>query len=121
MANAYRGVVDIDIGDTTKQLRYSLNDLIELEDLRGKPIGELLTNGAGLGFLRDAIFVGLRYDKSTKLTRLGVGDMIDPGKIKYLSDTVARGLGLALAGPNPVVPQMAPAMQPVPTQSTGSK
>lgn len=110
MGNKYRGIVDVDIDGTTMQLRYGINEIVALEDMRGgKSVSDMFGRDVGIGVIRDALYVGLRWDKTRKLTVERVGEMMDPARLGHYAERIGEALKLALVGPSQADPQRAPA------------
>ncbi|WP_026478261.1 hypothetical protein [Alkaliphilus transvaalensis] len=84
--------------DKIRNLRFSTNNICQLEDLLGKPVSEL-QNGAGFKELRGMLYCGLKWEDQN-LTLDQAGDIMDESMadkgIGYISEKLAAALQLAL-------------------------
>lgn len=101
MANKHRGYVTIEL-DKPRKLRYDTNALAELEDVFGKPLGELFQDQdvvklAGVKTLRALFWAGLLHEQPD-LTIKQAGELMDYSDIQTIGEKVAEALQLAFGG-----------------------
>lgn len=106
MANQYRGQVDLSIegADETVnvyRLQYDGNALVELEEVMGMAINDLVQNHIklmdGFKFRRAALFYGLQKDpRGKKLTLIQCGQMIASDQGKKIHEAILQGVFMAL-------------------------
>lgn len=94
MANEKRGEVKVDIGDGTKKIRYTMNALIDFEDVTGKSVTEV-GNNPGMREIRALLWAGLR-GAGSKWRIEDVGKHMHVDKIAYYGEACGRALSLAL-------------------------
>jgi len=82
--------IPVELGGTTKHLRYDFNALVALEDQLGIPIsdiGNMMAGSVKLGDLRSLIWAGLIHEDKS-LTPADVGEWLDFGQLNYIADQV---------------------------------
>lgn len=75
---SFNKMIPVQLGGKTRNLKYGFNALIDLQDVLGINIQDLMkvmTKGASLRDLRSVLWVGLKHEDPT-LTPEAVGDMI---------------------------------------------
>lgn len=76
--------------DRTREIKFGINRMIQIEEKLGKPISQL---DSSMKDLRAALFYGLG-DK--KLTEDDVGDLMDKAGIKYCASKISEALQEAI-------------------------
>ena len=96
MENKLRGKVEIDIGGSTRLLRYDMNALAELEQSLGKPVGKIFEeDNIGIHVLRETLYIGLKaFNK--KITPSKVGMWMEPDKLEYYGEIVGSAVAVAM-------------------------
>jgi len=94
--------------DKTRNVKFGMNGLIELEELMGKPISEI-ENGFSMEDLRTFFYVGLKWEDKD-LTPEKVGDLMDQAIEKneegfnYLAEVMTEAVEKALKTNQSTIP-----------------
>ena len=90
--------------DKARNLKYGINQLIELEELLGKPVATMEMENFSMKDLRTMFYVALKWEDK-KLTHETAGDIMDSvienEGIESLSASIGKAMELAF---NKVVP-----------------
>ena len=86
MSNVYRGLVEIEL-DKTRQIRFTLNALAELEDKLGVSLSELEGLNMGVKQIRTFLWAGLLHEEP-ELSEQAVGNMVDFDNIEYINEKI---------------------------------
>ena len=86
MSNKHRGLVEIEL-DKTRQIRFTLNALAELEDKLGVPLTELEGLTMGVKQIRTFLWAGLLHEEP-ELSEQAVGNMVDFDNIEYINEKI---------------------------------
>ena len=86
MSNKHRGLVEIEL-DKTRQIRFTLNALAELEDKLGMSLTELEGLNMGVKQIRTFLWAGLIHEEP-ELTEAAVGNMVDFENIGYVNEKI---------------------------------
>ena len=90
--------------DKARNLKYGINQMVELEELLGKPVTNMDMENFSMKDLRAMVYVGLKWEDK-KLTQEIAGDIMDTAiendGIESLSASIGKAMELAF---NKVVP-----------------
>ena len=86
MSNKHRGLVEIEL-DKTRQIRFTLNALAELEDKLGVSLTELEGLNMGVKQIRTFLWAGLLHEEP-ELSEQAVGNMVDFDNIEYINEKI---------------------------------
>ena len=95
--------------DKTRNLRYGMNALIELENLLGKPITEL-DDELSMKDMRTIFYVGLKCE-DRELTHERTGELMDEGifnneeGLQYLAETLGKAIERSLGSSGSSFPE----------------
>jgi regulator of replication initiation timing len=89
MANKERALVEIELNDKMRKIRYTLNSLAELEDKLGVSLDELNTLKMGIKQLRAFLWAGLIHEDEN-LTEKEVGEWVDLDNMTYINEKVTE-------------------------------
>ncbi len=92
MANKQRHLVELELGDKTYTMHYTLNSLAEIEDCLGVPLAELGKVQMGMKAVRVMLWAGLIHEG---LTEKEVGSMVDFGNFEYVQEKLAEAFEVA--------------------------
>ncbi len=78
--------------DKPRKLRFSINQLVEAEELLGRPITEVFKDGRiGLRELRLLLWVGLKWE-DRRLTLQQVGELMDTVSLTYIAEKLGEAI-----------------------------
>ncbi|WP_026565880.1 hypothetical protein [Bacillus sp. UNC41MFS5] len=83
--------------DKTRNLKYGMNAMIQLEKKLGKSLTALANEEFKLEDLRSMLFIGLKWEDK-ELTEDAVGDIMDEAIEKHGMEYISEKLGEALQG-----------------------
>ena len=86
MSNTHRGLVEIEL-DKTRQIRFTLNALAELEDKLGVSLSQLDNVEMGVKQIRTFLWAGLIHEEP-ELSEEAVGNMVDFENIGYVNEKI---------------------------------
>src|SRR5699024_3840883 len=95
--------------DKTRNLRFGMNALIELENLMGKPLTEL-DDDLSMKDMRTIFYVGLKWEDK-ELTHEIVGDLMDEAifnneeGLQYLAGTLGEAIQRSLGSSGSSFPE----------------
>ena len=88
MPNTHRGYVTVEL-DKARNLQYTMNSLVEIEEFINRPISEL--GKLSMKEIREVLFIGLRHE-DPGLTAEAVGAMVDFNNIPALLEKFKEAL-----------------------------
>jgi hypothetical protein len=81
--------------DKPRKLRFSINQLVEIEEHLGKNIMELFRSGnLGLKELRTILWIGLKWE-DPRLTIQKAGELMDLVPLNYIAEKIGEALTVA--------------------------
>lgn len=83
--------------DKSRNLKFGMNALIQLEKELGKPLTSMGTDEFKLEDLRTMLYIGLKWEDK-KLSQDSVGDIMDEAIAKHGMEYLSTQLGEALQG-----------------------
>ncbi|WP_092474337.1 GTA-gp10 family protein [Desulfotruncus arcticus] len=92
MANTQRHMIELELGDMTYTMRYTLNSLAEIEDRLGVPLAELGNIQMSMKAVRVMLWAGLIHEG---LTEEEVGELVDFGNFEYVQAKLAEAFQMA--------------------------
>jgi hypothetical protein len=98
MANKQRGNVSVEL-DKTRNLRYTMNALAEIEDSLGVPLAEMGNIQMTMKNVRVILWAGLIHEEP-ELTQEQVGEMVDLGNMQEVQEKVAEAFAMAQTSKN---------------------
>jgi len=98
--------VAIELNGKTRQLRYDLNALAEIEERLGIPLAELANVTVSIKTIRTLLWAGLIHEDA-ELKETDVGAWIGPGGMSMTDamEKVGKALAEAFGGENPTIPE----------------
>ncbi len=102
MANPHRGEVDLTVGDKTYTLRLSINAMVEVEQISGLGISDIIAElqaAPKLGTLRTLLWGALR-EHHPKMSLVDAGDIIGEIGIQAVADAVGEALSKSFPAPD---------------------
>lgn len=84
-------VVKLNLSGKDYNLYFTLNSLVTVEKLTGKPFSQALDN-VSMEAIRDLVFAGIVHDKNSDLTPEDVGEMIGFNDIPRISQALEEAL-----------------------------
>lgn len=97
MANPLRGEVDVQVGDKSYVLRFSINAMVAAESVMGLGISDIIAElqaSPKLGTLRTVMWAGLR-EYQPKITLDAVGDIIGELGLQKAGEIIGDALAKA--------------------------
>lgn len=103
MSNPLKGEIDFPVGDTSYRLRFSVNSIIEVEDILGVgiiPLSQMFNNPATLK-ARDvrAMLWGALREHHPEVDLLGAGEIMTIARLRPTIEHVAEALQAAFPPP----------------------
>ncbi len=99
-----KGVVEVELGDANRMLKFDLNAICEMEAYFKKPASKIFDKerGVALREIRGAMWIGLQsFHEGVKINEVGdwLQDAWDEGRFEEVSGLLGEAFALALAGP----------------------
>lgn len=104
MANSMKGVVDVELGDANRQIKFDFNAICALEEYFGKSAAEIFNTEDGtieMRTIRGAMWVGLqRHHPGVEIEDVGqwLGEAIEENRFEDVSNKLGEALSQALGG-----------------------
>ena len=106
--NRMKCVVEVELGDANRLIKFDLNAICDLEDFFKKPVSKIFDEERGIALteVRGTMWVGLRrFHDGGELLLTKVGDWLqeafEEGRFEEVSGQLGEALSLALVGPEP--------------------